>query len=109
MKTSYRCLSICLGVLGSLDFRPSFGYNDAENTYYKQLKMDFRFAEFFYFVMDLQAHVMLHVLRESKGTLTSSNIEAAVAESSKRTHVLYDDFKQQASSKVLQLLIIFWN
>jgi hypothetical protein len=50
--------------------------------------------------MDLQAHVMLHMLRESEGTPTSSNIEVALAESSKRTHALYDDFKQQASSKV---------
>jgi len=43
---------------------------------------------------------MLHMLRESEGTLTRSNVEDAVAESSKRTHALYDDFKQQAQSKV---------
>ncbi|KAG0594075.1 hypothetical protein M758_UG045500 [Ceratodon purpureus] len=47
-----------------------------------------------------QAHVMLHMLRELEGTLSSSNIEAAVAESSKCTHALYDDFKQLANSKV---------
>ena len=58
------------------------------------------------FSMDLQAHVMLHMLRESECTLTSSNVEAAVAESSKRTHALYDDFKQQAHSKVHQLFIM---
>jgi hypothetical protein len=46
-----------------------------------------------------QAHVMLHMLRESEGTLTGSSVEAAVAESSKRSHALYDDFKQQAHSK----------
>jgi hypothetical protein len=43
---------------------------------------------------------MLHMLRESGGTLRSSNVETAIAESSKRTRVLYDDFKQQAHSKV---------
>lgn len=52
------------------------------------------------FLKCFQAHVMLHMLRESEGTLTGSSVEAAVAESSKRSHALYDDFKRQAHSKV---------
>jgi hypothetical protein len=46
-----------------------------------------------------QAHVMLHLLRNSEVARTSSNVEASVVESSKRTRVLYDDFKQQAHSQ----------
>jgi len=37
---------------------------------------------------------MMHLLRGSEAT--QSRVDAAVAESSKRTHALYDDFKQQA-------------
>jgi len=54
--------------------------------------------------MDLQAHVMLHMLRELAGKPTGSNLDAVVAESSKRTRALYDDFKQQAHSKVCYCL-----
>lgn len=53
----------------------------------------------------VQAHVMMHLLRGSE--VTQSCVDAAVAESSKRTHALYDDFKQQAVATVLfQSLIL---
>jgi len=54
--------------------------------------------------MDFQAHVLLHMLRELAGKPTSSNVDAVMAESSKRTHALYEDFKQQAHSKVCYCL-----
>lgn len=46
-----------------------------------------------------QAHVMLHMLRGLEGTITNSNVEDAVAESTKRTYDLYDSFKEEAKSK----------
>lgn len=52
------------------------------------------------FSIVLQAHVMLHMLRGLEGTITNSNVEDAVAESTKRTYDLYDSFKEEAKSKV---------
>lgn len=43
---------------------------------------------------------MLHMLRGSKWAVESTSVEAAVAESLKRTRALYDKFKQQAHAKV---------